>query len=211
MATEEPEGESPGDETPDAVLSRFDEAQAQYREKYADRPKRYSGRWRGKPRKKRKKRGPVDLGKLVYEQLRKHVPLGALRLERLQQRWPQLVTPRIAKRTWPAKLYGKRLLVLVHDNQWLHELGYLRQDILDRVNREMPDAHVDDLILRLGKVPAPRVPDPGPADVPRKPPLSGEVPQSTRQAIDAVKDPELRAAIQAARAAFGGKTDTNGV
>ena len=205
MANEpdEPEG---GTESPPPPSTRYEAAQAEMRAKHGDRPKNYKGRWRGHPRKKRKKRGPVDLGRLVYEQLRRHVPLSALRLERLQQAWPRLVTPRIAKRTWPVKLYGKRLVVLVHDNQWLHELGYLQQDIVERIAREMPDAQVEEIKLRLGKVPEgkPRIveaPDPRP-----KPPLSGEVPRSTQDAIAAVQDPELRKAIEAARQAFGGKT-----
>jgi predicted nucleic acid-binding Zn ribbon protein len=203
---EDPDKPEAEEETPPAPSTRYEEAQAKMKAKYGDRPKKYKGRWRGFPRKKRKKKGPVDLGRLVYEQLRRHVPLSALRLERLQQAWPRLVTPRIAKRTWPVKLYGKRLVVLVHDNQWLHELGYLQQDIVERIALEMPDAHVDEIKLRLGKVPEGKpviteAPQPKP-----KPPLSGEVPQTTQDAIAAVQDPELRKAIEAARRAFGGET-----
>lgn len=213
MTDEKPKGDAETDpDTPEKPATRYDEAQAKQQAKYAKiyggGARKYKGRWRGKPRKKRKKRGPVDLGAIVYAQLRRHVPLASLRLDRLQQRWPALVTPRIAARTWPVKLYGRKLLVLVHDNQWLHELGYLRQELVERLAEEMPDANVTELILRLGKIPERkrRLHPPTPRPAGTKAPLSGNVPAPTQEAIAAVHDPDLRNAIEAARLAFGGKT-----
>jgi predicted nucleic acid-binding Zn ribbon protein len=213
VTSEKPTAEGiPEEETPSEPQTRYADAQAKkearYAKIYGGGARQYKGRWRGKPRKKRKKKGPVDLGRLVYEQLRRHVPADALRLERLQQQWPHLVTPRIANRTWPAKLYGRRLLVIVHDNQWLHELGYLRQELVQRIAAQMPEANVNDMILRLGRVPEAkrRMTSPQPPDQARKAPLSGDVPETTQEAIAAVQDPELREAIEAARHAFGGKT-----
>lgn len=158
---------------------------------------------RPKARKGPKRVGRIDLESTVYKQLRRHVPADAIRLERLRAQWPALVTPRIARRTWPQALQRGRLTVHVHDNQWLHELGYLRQAILQRLQELVASTEVREIELRLGAVPerveppAPERPAPFPA------PLSRELPSETVEAIDRVSDPELRAAILAAREAFG--------
>ena len=204
------------DQTPDAgeaeetkPKTRYEQGQAEYRARWGESKKRYKGRWRGKPRRRRKLKGRhVDHGRIIYEQLRRHVPLKTIHLERLEQRWPQLVTPRIAKRTRPVKLLGRLLVVVVHDNQWLHELRYLRQDILERLAQELPDLQIEALELKLRKLPETDTEGPVAEPLPRyEPPLSGEVPASTVEAIESVKDPALREAMRRARDAFGGKTD----
>lgn len=170
-----------------------------------------------KPRgRKHKRYGRADLSKLVYKHLRRHVPVYAIELERLRMLWPQLVTPRVAKRTYPARLFKGTLWVHVHDNQWLHELGYLRQEILDRLHREPGFRNIEKIELRLGKIP-PTAPPVGrsaassPRDAKTRPappsPLSSTTPQGTHAALAAVRDPALRAALEAARSSLGGAGD----
>ncbi len=76
----------------------------------------------------------------------------ALELARLAARWPEIVSPRIAAKTAPASLQKTTLVVHVCDAQWLHELSYLRQDLLDRVAPHVQSVKLRAIALRLGPV-----------------------------------------------------------
>ncbi len=133
------------------------------------------------------------------------MPSEAIRLERLRDQWPKLVSPRVARRTWPARLFRGQLWVNVHDNQWLHELGYLRQEILDRLHRERDFEKVNSIELRLGSIPPAREAPPLRPEIPPPPPLPSEPEAATVDALEGVRDPQLRAAMAAAREALARK------
>ncbi len=54
--------------------------------------------------------------------------------------WNALVPPLVAKNTTPTRINEKgELTVLVHDNIWLTELNYMKDDLRDRLNdRDFP-------------------------------------------------------------------------
>ena len=118
----------------------------------------------------------------------------------------------VARHTWPAVLRGDRLVLNVHDNQWLHEPGYLRQTLLERIQEQCPEARVEEIELRLGRIPPPSIAGAKSGKAPpvhsespakRAPPLSHEIDEETRARIQAIRDPELRNAMLAARVALG--------
>jgi hypothetical protein len=155
-------------------------------------------------RSRRRKRRPLaGAGDLAWAFVRRHVPDAKVRLLRLQSLWSELATPRIAARTWPTWIEGTELKVAVQDNQWLHELAYLRQDLLDRIRREVPEAGIESLRLRLGRVP--ELDDRRP-DAPRPPTrrgLSSDPPPETIEALSGIHDAELRDLAAAARMTLG--------
>ena len=107
---------------------------------------------------------------------------------------------------WPAAIAGGTLIVHVHDSQWLHELTYLRQDLLRRLQALAPAAELGALRLRLGEVlPVAERPQPEPIRwTPLPPPrLSPEPDEETRRALDAVHDPELKQILAGARIMLG--------
>ena len=63
-------------------------------------------------------------------------------------------------------LVDGRLYLHVDDNQWLHELSYMRHDLLAKLRRACPTAGIKELRLRVGEVEL--VPPPEP--VPEPPP-----------------------------------------
>ena len=152
----------------------------------------------------------VDIGREMDRLVRKLVPREEIRLTRIRTAWPRIATPRVARRTWPARFRGHRLVVYVHDNQWLHELSYLRQAMTERV-REIegagPPTDVDpELVLefRIGRIPPEVAVEPPPPPAPRGPPLPLNPPPETLEAMHRIADPELREAIAAARYILGG-------
>lgn len=145
----------------------------------------------------------VIVGELAEVALRKIVPDERVRLVRLQLAWDDAMPARLRGIAAPASVDGEQLVVHVKDNQWLHELTYLRSDMLARVQSQCPEARVATMRLRVGVVPEPPPPvrlEP----VPEAPTLAMQPARETIDAIEAVGDDGLRHAIATARMALTG-------
>ncbi|MCX4245751.1 DUF721 domain-containing protein [Paraliomyxa miuraensis] len=140
---------------------------------------------------------------LAWREILKTVPRDRIELAQLQNAWSRVVPRHLQEVAWPAWLGNGRLVIHVTDNQWLHELSYLRQDLLAKLRRACPHAKLQGLRLRVGEVevvPAPEpVPDPVIAGLPREPE------RSTIAAMEAIEDPQLRNAVATARLALGSR------
>jgi predicted nucleic acid-binding Zn ribbon protein len=142
----------------------------------------------------------------MWELVRRHVGADTIRLMQVRDAWPRVAGPNLEAHAWPAAIAGDALIVHVHDSQWLHELNYMRQDLLRRLQALAPQAELGNLRLRLGEV-VPvaerRLPEPiRPTPLP-PPPLSPEPDEATRRALDAVHDPELKQILAGARIMLG--------
>jgi len=145
----------------------------------------------------------VPAAELAEVTLRKIVPDERVRLVRLQLAWDDVMPARLRGVAAPASVDGAVLVVHVRDNQWLHELAYLRSDMLARVQTQCPAARVSTMKLRVGAVPEPPPPvrlEP----LPEKVRLAMQPERETIDAIDAVGDDTLRHAIATARLALTG-------
>lgn len=140
---------------------------------------------------------------LAWREVLKTVPRDRLELARLQIAWPRLVPRHLQEVAWPAWLGEGRLTVHVDDNQWLHELTYLRRDLLTKLRRACPTARLRELRLRVGEVEV--VPPPVPVPDPAVPGLPREPERATIEAMESIDDPQLRDAVAAARLALGSR------
>lgn len=161
-----------------------------------------------RPIKRRYAHAPQQIGASLWLVVRQHVHADTIRLLHVQDTWARLAGPQLAARTWPTAVHGDTLIVHVHDSQWLHELTYMRQDLVQRLHSLVPDAvGLKHLKLRLGPVlpvpqrPTPEPPPPPPALAP--PRFSPEPDAGTRAALDAVVDPELKQILAGARVMLG--------
>jgi predicted nucleic acid-binding Zn ribbon protein len=152
----------------------------------------------------RRKRSPHDglhrIEEITGRVLGRLVPPHAIVLGRIQLLWPELLPPAAATRTWPQALSGHHLVVHVTDNQWLHELQYLRAEIVERLRDRFPALELEDLRVRVGTVPPSRVGDPV---APSDPTRTQVVDASAQSVVDEVEDPELRRVIARALRALG--------
>jgi len=102
---------------------------------------------------------------------------------------------------------GGRLVVHVHDSQWLHELTYWRQDVLTRMRTAWPEVGIEIIEAYVGPLPPihERRPPPPPElpPVDREPVLEPQVPSETLAALNAIRDPTLREALAQARLMLG--------
>jgi hypothetical protein len=139
-------------------------------------------------------------GDLAVAAVRSMVPSEQVRLARVQLAWGAALPPHLQKVAWPAQIRGDTLVLHASDNQWLHELSYLRVEVLERLRAHGVDK-ISDLRLRVG--PVQQLPPPPPPPTVPPPPLSAEPGRDTIDAMSAVVDPDLRDAIARARLALG--------
>lgn len=149
----------------------------------------------------------VDEG--IWQLVHKYVPREAYHLFRIQQQWSELAGPSLQLQTWPASLTKNVLTIHVSDHQWLHELHYLRQELLANICQAFPRIPVESLRLRLAQVPDQEMrrkwqrSQEETAAIEYQPALA-ELPEvETMQAMANVRDEELKHAIAAARLMLG--------
>ncbi len=155
-------------------------------------------------RKRRKNHGRArPASELAWREVLGTVPRDRVHLARLQNVWPDVVPRHLQQVAWPARLAKGNLVIHVDDNQWLHELTYLRRDLLGRLRQAAPAAELTELRLRVGEVEV--VPPPEPVPEPHIPGLPIEPERETIDAMEAIGDTTLRDAVAAARLALGSR------
>jgi hypothetical protein len=145
-------------------------------------------------------------GDALGDLLGRHGVARELREHRILARWRDIVGETLADRTYPDGLERGVLWVRVKNSSWLHQLSFLRDDMVARIARELGDPplvrevrfHIgprervadDDALaptVRIRRAPA-RFRDP-------PPPADGERLARIEREAGAVRDEELRDAI----------------
>ena len=66
---------------------------------------------------------------------------------RAVQEWPEIVGPRLARRTRAVEYRDGTLVVEVEGSAWMHEVGYLKRDLVQRTNARLHADVVRDVRL----------------------------------------------------------------
>jgi predicted nucleic acid-binding Zn ribbon protein len=69
--------------------------------------------------------------------------------------WAQIVGPRVARHTRATACRGGTLHVEVEGSAWMHELSYLKRDLIERINRQLGGPHVHDVRFQAPRGHAP--------------------------------------------------------
>jgi hypothetical protein len=144
---------------------------------------------------------------VITEVIEHHVPTEVQRLSRTRNLWIELFPTSFADHVWPMLVQGGRLIVHVHDSQWLHEMTYWRQDVMAKLREAWPDNGIELIDGYVGELPplSERRPPPPPEPIPvdRTPVLEADVPSETVDALNAIVDPKLREILAQARMMLG--------
>ena len=121
-------------------------------------------------------------------------PLGKrLRESAIWRIWDQAVGEPIASKARPAAFREGVLTVAVSSAPWMQQLGFLKQQMIEAVNRALGEDLVTDIYLKAGRI----APPPPPLPPTRRPArqLTPEEQARIEQEAASIPDEELRAAF----------------
>jgi predicted nucleic acid-binding Zn ribbon protein len=75
-----------------------------------------------------------------------------LELLKLWEQWSDLVGPEIAQNARPAVIKKKLLLVNVSSAPWMHQLQYLKSELMEKLNAALGKKAVEDIRFKIGPV-----------------------------------------------------------
>ena len=85
----------------------------------------------------------------VLNQCRSESDMGMTEVWRL---WESAVGETIAENARPAAFKGGMLLVHVTSSPWIHELQYLKKDIIRKVNDALGEEQVEEIKFKIGPI-----------------------------------------------------------
>jgi hypothetical protein len=92
-----------------------------------------------KGRRSDRRTGRTRAADVLTHLLDNHGIARELREHRILARWRELVGEALASRTWPDGLERGVLWVRVKNSSWLHQLSFLRDELVVRLNQELGD------------------------------------------------------------------------
>ena len=147
-------------------------------------------------RRRAKQLKPEMLGEIIGKLLKKRNIPNPSSDRRLIDLWQRAVGPQIAAQTHPDTLKRGVLFVRVSAAVWMHQLQYLKEEILEKLQQLDTAQEVRSLFFSVGEIPLPRPSGAGrpPETVPIS--LSGRDRSMMRESLAAVRDPELREILE---------------
>jgi len=91
---------------------------------------------------------PKRLGSILPVLLEKLGLSGGIRNHQLLDRWGEIVGPKIADVTTAERLVDGRLWISVSHPAWRIELTFIKQELIDKVNDDLGEKIVKDIIFR---------------------------------------------------------------
>lgn len=98
----------------------------------------------------RKKKGFVPLGNVLPNVLRTLRTSGDEELLHVWELWDTAVGEMIAGNAQPLAFKGKLLLVEVTSSAWLHELQFLKADIINNLNSALGKELIAEIRFKIG-------------------------------------------------------------
>jgi hypothetical protein len=143
------------------------------------------------------------IGREVERELARGGSRDAIPLAALTAAWPEVVGDAIARQAWPLRIARDGTLhVATSSATWANELGFLADEIVERLQARLgPDAPCR-LRCAVGPVPESAADEPEPS-VEAPPEVPAEIGAEADSAAAAIDDPELRELVaRAARASL---------
>ncbi|KAF0185577.1 MAG: hypothetical protein FD164_142 [Nitrospirae bacterium] len=116
-----------------------------------------------------------------------------IRLDFMQRRWSTLFSEPLSLHVFPVELSGKRLTMHVDSPAWLHQLQFLKRELLAKLQ----PFGVTDLVLRKGALPRVRS-EKKDAETPKRRELSADDLAWVEETVRSVDDEALQNEIRRA-------------
>ncbi|NOY84367.1 MAG: DUF721 domain-containing protein [Nitrospirae bacterium] len=115
---------------------------------------------------------------------------------RLKKEWPTFVGQTLSEHTRPERLKFKMLTLSVDGPTWMHELTFLKKDIIKKINTRLGKNLIQTLHLKIGILPSQDLPKKH-TRFPQKA-LSPEAKTLLQEQLSPLKDSPLKKAIREA-------------
>jgi predicted nucleic acid-binding Zn ribbon protein len=102
-------------------------------------------------RKKRKAKF-VHIGSLLDDVLKKYRHETNAELVQVWQVWDNIVGNVIAQNAKPAAFKGRILLVHVTSSTWIHQLQFLKKEMIAKLNNKLGKTLIEDLKFKIGPI-----------------------------------------------------------
>lgn len=133
---------------------------------------------------------------ILQKILRKQNIPHTVRDRRLIDLWTRAVGERIAARTFADTLKRGTLRVRVTSPVWLHQLQFMKEEILQKLQELAGSDAITTVSFAIGEIPPAPAERPAPAPASDPPPLRGRDRRMVDESIATLKDPELRAIFE---------------
>ena len=94
----------------------------------------------------------VHIGSIIDEVLKTCRREPDSELMRVWQVWDRIVGDVVSKNAKPAAFKGRILLVYVTSSTWVHQLQFLKEEIIGKLNKGLGKELIDDLKFKIGPV-----------------------------------------------------------
>jgi predicted nucleic acid-binding Zn ribbon protein len=95
---------------------------------------------------------PAPLGTILQQALKASRIDVNLEAYKLWQQWNDVVGPAIAENTRPQAIKGKLFLVNVSSAPWMHQLQFLKPELIEKLNETLGKEVVGDIRFKIGPV-----------------------------------------------------------
>ena len=145
------------------------------------------------------------IGREVERELGRGGSRDAIPLAALTAAWPTVVGDAVARHAWPLRIARDGTLhVATASSTWAHELGFLSDEILERLRAQLGTDAPTKLRCAVGPIPeVDRSDEESPEPLPDEDDMPFEVRSEAAAVASAITDPELREIVaRAARASL---------
>jgi hypothetical protein len=139
---------------------------------------------------------PQLLGEILPEALKKKALHLPMKDRSLIDAWNRAVGPQIGAKAQPDRLRDDVLYVRVANSVWMHELQFMKQDIISKLNGILGGTTVAQIRFFIGEVEAPPVKHAGPDVLLDARDLKAEENDYIRETLAGVTDPDLKEILQ---------------
>ena len=103
-----------------------------------------------KPKKRKAKF--EHIGSIIDDVLQNYRREADAELIQVWHVWESAVGDAVAQNARPAAFKGRILLVHVVSSTWVHQLQFLKMELIDKLNKALGKVLIDDLKFRIGPV-----------------------------------------------------------
>jgi predicted nucleic acid-binding Zn ribbon protein len=103
-------------------------------------------------RRRKALKSPAHIKTIIPHLMKSYRNQGDTEMVKIFGIWEKAVGVSISKHAQPEAFKGKLLLVNVTDSTWMHQLQFLKKDILAKLNAVMGQHRIEEIRFRIGPI-----------------------------------------------------------